>query len=103
MCEEWVDVLELVQLVLPATVELQSHLDAAENHFLAPLEIDSKLDDISIIDRKRLRLLPGRAKPYVIQKGATAALDVLDVPFAILVPKLAMPATHYFGFEADRR
>lgn len=60
------DVLELVQLVLPAAIQLQPHLDAAENHLLAPLKIDSELHHIPIIDRERLGFLTGRAQPYMI-------------------------------------
>lgn len=95
------NVLELVQLVLPAPVELESHLDATEDHLLAPFKVDAQLHDVSVIDREWLRLLTGRAQSNVIQKGAAAALDVFNVPFAIFVPKLAMSAAHHLGFESD--
>lgn len=95
-------VLEGVQLVLPSPVELQTHLDAAENHLLTALEVDAQLDNIAIIDGEGLALLRGRAQADMVEERAGGAFNILDVPFAILVPKLAVSATDDLALEADR-
>lgn len=94
--------LKSVELVLPTTVQLQPHLDATEDHLLSSFKVYSELHDISIVDRERLALRAGRAQPYVVQESPTRALDILNVPLALLVPELAMSPTHNLGLEADR-
>jgi hypothetical protein len=37
----------------------------------------------------------------MIQKRATATLDILDIPLMALTPKLAMAPAHDFRLEAD--
>lgn len=37
----------------------------------------------------------------MVQKGAAGTLNVLDVPLAILVPKLAVATADHLAFEAD--
>ncbi len=73
--------LECIQLVLPATVQLEPHLHAPEDHLLAALEVDAELNDIAIVDGERPRFRPRRAEPNVVEEGAGAALHVLDIPF----------------------
>lgn len=92
--------LERVGLVLPPAVQLQPHLDTAENHFLASLKVDAKLHDVAIVNGKRLALLRGWAQPDVVEERAGRALDVLDVPLAVLVPKLAVAAAHHLALKA---
>lgn len=95
------DLLETVGLVLPSAVQLKPHLDATENHFLAALEVNTQLHDIAIIDGKGLALLRRRAEADVVEKGAGGALDVLDVPLAVFVPKFAMATAHDLALKAD--
>lgn len=59
----WKDsgLLEIVQAFLPATIALDSDLHAAEYDFLAAFEIDSQLDNISIVDGVRFTLHSGAA------------------------------------------
>lgn len=91
---------ELVQLVLPAAVQLQAHLDTSKDHLLASLEVYTQLDDIPIIDREWLRFLPGRAQSYMIEERATAALHIPYVPLPFFVPKLTVAPAHDLGLEA---
>jgi hypothetical protein len=41
---------EVVETLLPAAVALYANLDASENDLLATLEIDTKLDNIAVVD-----------------------------------------------------
>lgn len=41
---------EIVEALLPAAVALDADLDTSENHLLAALEVDTKLDDIAVVD-----------------------------------------------------
>ena len=47
------DVLKIVGLGLPASVEFDSHFNTAVDHLLPTLEIDSQLDKVTIVDRER--------------------------------------------------
>lgn len=47
----WVDLLELVQALLPTTVTFYSDLYTSKYDLLTPFEIYSKLYDVSVIDR----------------------------------------------------
>lgn len=94
--------LELVKLVLPAAVQFQPHLDAAKYHLLASFKVDAQLHDISIVNWERFGLLARRAKADVVEKSTAAALHILDVPFAFLVPELAVSPADDLGFESDR-
>lgn len=95
------DSLEVVEFVLPSPVQLEPHLHTPEDHLLASLEVDAELNNIPIIHRVRLALLRRRTKPYVVEKRAGAALDVLDVPFSILVPELAVPSADHLALKPD--
>jgi len=97
------DSLEGIQLVLPATVELESHLDASEDHLLSALEVDAQLHNVAVVDRKGLRFRAGRTQPDVVQESAATALDILDVPLSAFVPELAMSPANHFRFEPDWR
>lgn len=66
----WVASLKNVGLVLPAAVQLEAHLDAAEDHFLATLEVDAELDDVAVVDGVCLALLRGGTESNVVQKGS---------------------------------
>ncbi len=44
---------ESVQTLLPASIALDANLDAPEDDLLASLEVDAKLNNISIIDGVR--------------------------------------------------
>jgi hypothetical protein len=90
-----------VQLILPTPVEFQTHLDTPENHFLASLEVDTKLYNVAIIDGKCLTFLGRGAETDVVQKGAAGTLYILNVPLAILVPKFAVSATDDLALESD--
>ena len=46
---------ELVQPALPATVCLYPDLDAAEDHLLAALKVDTQLNGVTIIDGEGFR------------------------------------------------
>lgn len=93
--------LESIQLVLPATVQFESHLHASKDHLLAALEVDAKLDDVAIVDGERLGFGARGAQSDVVQKGARAALDIFDIPLAAFVPELAVPSAHDFALKAD--
>lgn len=97
------DVLEFVQLVLPAAIELQPHLDAAKDHFFASFEINAELNCVAIVDREWFGFLSGRTQSNMVKKGPATTFHIFDVPFAAFVPKLAMAAAHNLGLEAHRR
>lgn len=102
LCEFGGHLLECVELVLPATVQLQPHLDAAEDHLLSTLEINSELHNVSIVDGEGFALLGRRAQTNVVQKRSGRTLDILDIPFAVLVPELAVTATNHLTLESNR-
>lgn len=95
--------LKRVWLILPSAVELQPHLDAAENHLLSSFKVDAQLDNVTVVDGERLALLGGRAQADVVEERARRALDVLDVPFAVFVPELAVPAADHLALKAHWR
>lgn len=92
-----------IKLILPSTVKLEAHLDASKDHFLSSLKVNSKLHDIAIVDWKRFTLLRRWAQTNMIQKCAGRALDILDIPFSILIPKFAVSATDNLALKPDRR
>lgn len=98
-----INLLKSVKFVLPTTVKLEAHLNASEDHLLTSLEVNSKLHDIAIVDWKSFAFLRRRAQTNMIQKCAGRALDVLDVPFPILIPELAVSATDNLTLETDGR
>jgi hypothetical protein len=95
------DLLELVQTLLPASVALYADLDTTENDLFSTLEIDTQLDDITVVEGKRAALHARTAQTHMIQKGAGTALDVFDEPLAIVAPELAMPATDDLALETN--
>lgn len=97
------DVLESVGFRLPPSVQLNPHLDAAENHFFAALEVYSKLNDVAIINGKRLAVLRGRAETDMVEERAGRALDVANKPLAVLAPELAVAAADDLALKAHRR
>lgn len=97
------NLLECVGFGLPSPVQLDAHLDASEDHLLSPSEVDPELHNIAIVDGERLGLGAWRAQPDVIEKGPGRALHVLDVPFALLVPELAVASTDDLALEAYGR
>lgn len=101
MKDESKDILEGIGLILPSAIELEPHLDAAKDHFLTTLEINAELDNVTVVDGKGLALLGRRAEANVVEKGARGAFDVLDIPLAVFVPKLAMPAADDLALEAN--
>ena len=92
--------LEGIGLGLPTPVQLDSHLDATEDHLLSSSKVDSQLYDVSIVDRERLGFRAWWAEPDVIKKCARRAFDIPDVPFAVFEPKLAVPSADDFTLEA---
>jgi len=60
------DLLECIELLLPTSVQSDSDFDATENHLLAALKIDSKLNNISIIDGIWLGFYVRLAETYVV-------------------------------------
>lgn len=97
----FVHLLETIWLVLPSAVQLQPHLDAAENHFFATLEIDSELYNIPVVNGESFALLRRRAKADVIEERARRALYVPNKPFPVLTPELTMATTNNLALEAD--
>lgn len=93
--------LEIVQSLLPTTIAFDTDLDTTEYHLFAATEVDTKLDDIAILNPKWFRLDVGLTQADVIQKGTRRTLDVLDIPITILAPQLAVLATDHLGFESD--
>lgn len=83
-------VLESVEPLLPTTVALDADFYTSEDHLLTTTEVDSQLDDVAILYPERLRLDVRLAQPDVVEEGARRALDVLDVPVAVLAPQLAV-------------
>jgi hypothetical protein len=92
---------ESVKLVLPATVQLEAHLDTSEDHFLPSFEVNPELHDIAIVNRKSFAFLRRWAQTNVVQKRAGRTLNVLDVPFSVLVPELTVSATDDLTLETD--
>src|SRR5688572_4601342 len=97
------DALEGIQLILPTTVQLQSHLHATVDHFLASLEVNAELYYVSIVDGKWSALGARWTQSDMVQEGAAATLDVPDEPLVVLIPEFAMPATDDLGLEAHGR
>lgn len=93
---------ECVELVLPAPVELQSHLDAAENHLLSTLEVDTQLNDVAIIERKSFTLLGRWTQSNVVEESARGTLDILDIPDPILVPEFTVATTDDLALKSHR-
>ena len=54
------DLLEIVWRLLPASVDLYSHLHATEYRLFATFKIDTELNHVAIIDRPWFRLDPRR-------------------------------------------
>jgi hypothetical protein len=90
-----------VELVLPTAVQLEAHLDASKDHFFSPLEVNSELHNVAIVDRESFAFLRRWAQTNMVQKRAGRTFNVLDVPFSILVPELAVSATDYFTLETN--
>ena len=47
------NILETVQSLLPCTIAFDSYLDASEDHFLTASEINSKLNNIPVVEWPR--------------------------------------------------
>lgn len=92
---------EGVEALLPAAIALDADLDTAEDDFLAALEVDAELHDVTIVDREWSALLSWRRQADVVEEGAAAALDVFDVPLPARAPQLAVPPTNDFALEAN--
>ena len=96
------NLLELVQALLPTPVAFHSDLNTAEYLLLAALEIYSELYNVTVVHGISTALHAGAAEAHVIEKGAGAALDILDEPLAAVAPHLAVPAADDLALEADR-
>lgn len=92
---------EIVEALLPAAVAFDTDLDAAENHLLATLEIDSELNHITIIYGVWSALNTGTRQTDVVEESARTGFDVLDVPLTAGTPELAVATRDDFRFEAD--
>lgn len=97
------NLLECVQALLPASVALDTNLYTPEDHLLAAAEINTELDDVTIFYAKGLGLDVGLAETDVVEKGARGALDILDIPAAVLAPQLAVLPADDLGLEANGR
>lgn len=86
---------------MPAPIQLYPHLDASVDHLLSAFEVYSKLDNVTIVDRKWLRFGARSAETNMIEKCPGRTFDVLDIPFSLLEPELAMTAAHYLTLEAN--
>jgi len=93
---------ELIQTLLPASVALDANLDATENDFFSTFEIDTELDDITIVEWKCTALHARTAQAHMVQERAGTTFDVFDEPLAVVAPELAMPAANNFALEANR-
>lgn len=60
--------LEFVSLALPFAADLDSDLDATINFFSAALVVDTKLNNVSIVQLLRTRLHVGGRKPGVVEE-----------------------------------
>lgn len=96
------DLLECIQPLLPTSITLDSNLDTSKNHLLSATEINSELNDVTVLYPERLRLDVRLAQPYVVEERARRALDILDVPIAVLAPQLAVFSADYLAFESNR-
>jgi hypothetical protein len=94
---------EVVQALLPAAVALNTNLHTSEDDLLATLEVYSKLDNISVVNRVWSALDAGTRKTHVVQERARAGLDIFDVPLSACTPELAVAARDDFRLEADRK
>ena len=95
------NILEVVQSLLPSSVALDTDLNTSENLFFASPEIDSELNDISIVDWEWPRLRTRLAQPNVVEKCSGRALHILDVPLSLGAPKFTMSAADNFGLESN--
>jgi hypothetical protein len=59
-------ILETIQSGLPCSIELNPDLYTAENHFFTPLEINSQLHNISILDWKWFTFRARRTQSHMI-------------------------------------
>ena len=95
-------VLEVVQRLLPCTVQLHPDLDAAKDLLLSAFKVDPQLQDIAIVEGIRLALHARCRQSDVIQECAARALDVLDIPLPALAPELAVSPRDHLGAEPHR-
>lgn len=91
---------EVVETLLPATIAFYADLDTSEDDLLTTFEVDAELHHVSIIDRVRAALHPGAGQAHMVEEGAGAGLDILDVPLSIGAPELAMSPADDLGLEA---
>lgn len=92
--------LEVIEGLLPSSINFHPHLDATEDGLFTSPEVDTQLDHIAIIDGPWPGFHVRRRKADMIQKGATAALHILDIPLMTFAPKFAMSPTHDLRLEA---
>ena len=81
-----------IQTLLPATVDFDPDLNAAEDHFLATFEVDAELHQISVANGERARLHSGAGEADMVEEGAGARFDVFYVPLAVGLPEFAVLA-----------
>ncbi len=65
-----VDILVVIQRLLPSPITFQSYLDTPKDHLLAALEVYTQLYNVTILYWKARRFEPWLAQSYMVQKGS---------------------------------
>jgi hypothetical protein len=87
---------KIVQALLPAAVTFDADFHTSEDDLFATFEVDSKLDNISVVNGVRSALDTGTRESHVVEERARAGLDVFDVPLSACTPELAVAARDDF-------
>ena len=95
-------ILELIRLLLPGPITLDPYTDAAEDHLLASPKVNPQLHNISILHSIQPRRHVRLAQAHVVKKRPRRASNILDMPLAVQVEKLAVFPTHNLRLEPDR-
>ena len=92
--------LELIEALLPASIDFNLNLDTSEDVLFSSFEVDAQLDKIAVFNGEWFGLVARGAESDVVEKGARGALNISDVPL-IGKEEFAMSSADDFGFEAD--
>ena len=95
-------ILEFIRLLLPGSGTLNPDTNTAENHFLTPAKVDTKLHDVSVFDSVHSRRHIVLAQSHVVQKRPRRTAHIFDMPLSIHVYKFAVFSAHDFRLEPDR-
>lgn len=66
------DLLEVVQRLLPVAIALNANLNTTENHLFATSKVNSKLDNITVPNLVGFALHTRLREPDVVEEGSGA-------------------------------